>query len=109
MLPDLLADLITGAVAAAQSAGDLPTVPLPAIAVTRPKQADKGDFSCALALQLARPVNDALTAAGKARLTPVQIAAAIAARLPESPCIERVEVAAPGFVNIFLSPLWLAQ
>lgn len=109
MLPDLLADLITGAVAAAQSAGDLPTVPLPAVAVTRPKQADKGDFSCALALQLARPVNDALTAAGNARLTPVQIAAAIAARLPESPCIERVEVAAPGFVNIFLSPLWLAR
>jgi arginyl-tRNA synthetase len=108
MLPDLLADLITRAVAAAQTAGDLPTTPSPAVVVTRPKQADKGDFSCALALQMARPVNDALVAAGKARLTPVQIAETIAARLPEAPCLQRVEVAAPGFVN-FLSPLWLAQ
>lgn len=109
MLQDHLAGLISDAVHAAHAAGELPAFSLPAVVVTRPKQTDKGDFSCALALQLARPVNDALAAQGRSKLAPVQIAEAIVRRLPADPSLARAEVAAPGFVNLFLSPLWLAQ
>lgn len=109
MLPDLLADLIARSVSDAQAAGELPAVSVPAIAITRPKQTDKGDFSCALAMQLARPVNEALAAGGAGKLAPLQIAEAIVRRLPANPYLSRVEVAPPGFINLFLSPSWLAQ
>ncbi len=109
MLQYELASLIAAAAQAAQAAGDLPRWELPPIAVTRPKAADKGDFSCALALQSARAVNEALAGLGGGKLTPVQIAERLAAHLPANPFLDRVEVAAPGFLNLYLSPTWLGQ
>jgi arginyl-tRNA synthetase len=108
-LPDHLAYLLTQALAAAQAAGDLPSITLPSLAVTRPKQSDKGDFSCAVALQINRSVNEALAASGRPTRTPLEIAAIIARHLPDDPCLARVEVAPPGFLNFFLAPAWLAH
>ena len=109
MLQYELASLIEHAAQAAQQSGDLPQWELPPIAVTRPKAVDKGDFSCALALQSARPINEALATHGGGKLTPVQIGERLAAHLPLNPFLDRVEVAAPGFLNLYLAPDWLAQ
>ncbi len=108
MLQDHLADLIAQALHAAQAAGDLPPFTPPPIIVTRPKQVGKGDFSCALALQAQRAINDALAGQGPSR-TPLQIADLIARHLPPTPTLSRVETAAPGFLNLFIDPGWLAR
>jgi len=61
-----------------------------------PRQSEHGDYA----------TNAALTLARAARRAPRQIAEQIAANFPPLPEIERVEVAGPGFVNVFLSPTW---
>ncbi len=63
-----------------------------------PRQTEHGDFATNVALQLARP----------ARRAPRQIADAIAAHFPAMPEVARVEVAGPGFLNVFLAPAWTA-
>jgi arginyl-tRNA synthetase len=63
-----------------------------------PRQADHGDYATNVAMQLARP----------ARKPPRQIAEAIVRSFPAIPEVERVEVAGPGFLNVFLSPAWCA-
>ena len=59
-----------------------------------------GDFQC----------NDALAAAKTLHQPPRKIAEAVFAKLKESqpPFVEKVELAGPGFLNITVSPAWLA-
>ncbi len=108
-LPDQLTQLLSQAFTAAQAADELPAMPLPPLVVTRPKQSSKGDFSCAVALQINRSVNQALAAAGRPAMTPLAIAETIARHLPAAAHLARVEVAPPGFLNFFIAPDWLAQ
>ncbi|RME81358.1 MAG: arginine--tRNA ligase [Caldilineae bacterium] len=108
MLPDQIADLITTATRKAQKKGDLPRFQLPSVSVNRPKRPEQGDWSCALPLQIVRDVNEALKARDAGKLSPVQIGEIIVRRLPDNPYLERVEVVKPGFINMFLSPEWLA-
>jgi len=76
-------------------------LPEPASGITLdpPKQVDHGDWATNLALQVAKP-------AGRA---PRDVAADLAAALTADPPphFDRVEVAGPGFLNIFLTPSWL--
>ncbi len=71
-------------------------LPEPGVVLDRPKQASHGDLACNLALQLARPL----------KVSPRQIAEALAARVREldagddEPMIEATEIAGPGFINI---------
>ena len=53
-----------------------------------------GDFASNLAMGLAKPL----------RKAPRQIAEALLAALPESPWLEKAEIAGPGFINLFLKP-----
>jgi arginyl-tRNA synthetase len=69
-----------------------PGAPAPTIVLDRPKQAGHGDFACAVALQLAKSLKRA----------PREIATQLAAALPASPYVEKVEVAGAGFINLFL-------
>jgi arginyl-tRNA synthetase len=64
-----------------------------------PRQAEHGDYSCNTAMVLAKP----------ARRAPRQIAEAIAPHLRQLDEVERVEIAGPGFINVFLSPTWTAE
>ncbi len=64
-----------------------------AFEITRPKQAQHGDFACNLALQLARPL----------RGNPREIAARLLASLPASPYVTKSEIAGAGFINLFLA------
>jgi arginyl-tRNA synthetase len=72
--------------------GDLPVPELLA-----PKQKDHGDFATNVALALAKP-------AGRA---PGEVARAVVGALPRAPFVERVEVAGPGFINVYLTRDWL--
>jgi arginyl-tRNA synthetase len=76
-------------------------VPEPPDGVTLdpPKQPEHGDWTTNVALQVAKP-------AGRA---PRDVAAEIVAALDADPPPHyvRAEVAGPGFINLFLAPMWL--
>jgi arginyl-tRNA synthetase len=64
-----------------------------------PREPSHGDYSTNVAMTLARR-------AGK---PPREIAQAIIAHFPPTPAVDRLEVAGPGFLNVFLSPRWCAD
>jgi arginyl-tRNA synthetase len=63
-----------------------------AIVLERPKNAAHGDYSCNVALQLARILQRA----------PREIATRLVTALPSSAVLEKAEVAGAGFINLFL-------
>src|SRR5947207_9498492 len=63
-----------------------------------PRQAEHGDYSC----------NVAMTITKAARQPPRQIADAIVTYFPPMQEVTRLEVAGPGFLNVFLAPAWVA-
>lgn len=58
-----------------------------------------GDFQC----------NDAMQAAKALHQAPRAIADAVVKALPLPPMLEKAEVAGPGFINLTVSPAWLAE
>ena len=64
-----------------------------------PRQTEHGDYA----------TNAAMTLARAARQPPRQIAEAIVRHFPALPEVERLEIAGPGFLNVFLSPAWCAR
>ena len=62
------------------------------ITLERPKQAQHGDFSCNVAMQLAKAL----------RAKPRDIAENLVANLPASPLLDKAEIAGAGFINLFL-------
>ena len=69
-------------------------VPVPDFALETPKNVGHGDFACNAALLLAKPL----------RRPPREIAEALVLRIRASEApVERVEVAGPGFVNLWLA------
>jgi arginyl-tRNA synthetase len=86
-----LLDLFRQAVAKVAPAAELD------LELTRPKQAAHGDWACNAAMQLARGL----------RRNPREVAAELVAALPASVWVDKVEIAGPGFINVFLKPaLW---
>lgn len=62
------------------------------IELLRPRSADHGDYSTNLAMKLAKQL----------RRNPRELAAALIEKLPDSPLLEKVEIAGGGFINFFL-------
>ena len=62
------------------------------IELVRTKQANHGDYSCNLAMQLAKPLHK----------SPREIASLLINALPTSPYLYKVEIAGAGFINLFL-------
>jgi arginyl-tRNA synthetase len=99
VIQSILAATIKGALAAAQTAGDLPPIETtPAIELERPAKPEHGDWSTNVALQLARP-------AGR---KPREVAEALVRHLTLPDSVAKVEVAGAGFINFFLTHAWLA-
>lgn len=63
------------------------------VVLDRPKESRHGDYSCNVAMQLARSL----------KRPPREIANAIVAALPASPIVEKAEIAGAGFINLFLA------
>lgn len=99
VLSTVLEEFILKGAHAAQRAGALPDCELPVRAnLSRPKRPEWGDYSCALPLQLAKPMKQ----------PPLEIAEQIETHLPESVLLGKTSVSPPGFVNISLAGDWLA-
>ena len=71
----------------------LPKFDIPTIQIERTKDKAHGDFSCNIAMMLARP----------AKMNPRQIAILLVENLCQVPFIAEVEIAGPGFINFTLS------
>jgi len=97
-------DLVQGAVAAGLLAaadalgwGDAArAVP---VEIERPADKNHADYAANIAMRLARPL----------KKPPLEIARAIAERVPVRDVIAAVDVAAPGFINVRLDHVWLAR
>ena len=97
--PADLRSAVRAAVAAVVDNGEL-IVPVPdEVTVERPKVKGHGDYATSVALQLAKP----------AGLPPRDVAALIKAQLERADGIDSVEIAGPGFLNIWLSGDALGQ
>ena len=80
--------------------GKIEAVPLPAFNVERPADVSHGDFSC----------NAAMASAKALRNNPRAIGQMIAdAAVLDDTVFEKIEVAGPGFLNFFISPLWFNE
>lgn len=62
------------------------------VEMTRTKQASHGDYSCNLAMQLAKALSK----------NPRDIAQLLIDALPDSPYLEKVDIAGAGFINLFV-------
>jgi arginyl-tRNA synthetase len=92
--PAELAVAVLEAARAALTERDLDVSVLPATtSVERPRNPEHGDYASNIALQLGKRVG----------LSPRELAAAVAKNLQETPGIDAVEIAGPGFLNIRLS------
>ncbi len=76
-----------------QEAGELIAIPA-YIQIGEAKDNSHGDFSSNIALVLAKSVHK----------NPHQLAERIVRFLPDSPHIQKIDIAGPGFINFFLSP-----
>jgi arginyl-tRNA synthetase len=92
-----ITDRLTEGVRAALGAAGLPDVP--AYGWETPRQAEHGDYATNVAMTLARA----------AKRAPRQIAEAIVRHFPAMPEVARIDIAGPGFLNVFLSPEWCAN
>jgi arginyl-tRNA synthetase len=72
----------------------------PAPSLDRPPKPELGDYSSNAAMLLAAPLGD------NPRAVAERLRAELERGLGDSGSLERVEVAGPGFVNIFLSDAW---
>ncbi|MFQ5608744.1 MAG: arginine--tRNA ligase, partial [Woeseiaceae bacterium] len=75
----------------AEAAGDLAVE----TTVERTRDASHGDFASNLAMRLAKP----------ARRNPRELAASIIDALADDESIEKTDIAGPGFINFYLSPV----
>jgi arginyl-tRNA synthetase len=64
-----------------------------------PREESHGDYA----------TNAAMILAKSARRRPRQLAELIVRHLPPLPAVDRVEVAGPGFLNVFLAPGWCRE
>jgi arginyl-tRNA synthetase len=96
VIEEQLVELLTVALEAAAPGLGL-SDDLPAPELLAPRQRDHGDFS----------TNVALAIAPRAGRPPREVAEAIAQAMPAAPFLERVEVAGPGFLNLFTTEEWL--
>lgn len=92
-----ISEIVRIALDTAQASGQLPEAEITDLSIERPQKAENGDFSCSLAMKLARPM----------RMNPRAIGEAMVAALPDSEIVGKVWVAGPGFVNFSLDEGWL--
>ena len=95
----VLESLVHKAIVKAQKAGALPRFEVPEVTVQPPRQADFGDLSTSVCMQMAR----------LARMAPVKIAEIVSRYMKPTERIGEVTVVHPGFLNITYSSQWLVE
>ena len=96
-MPGTITDHLTEALREALDGAGLP---VPEILLWEPPREERhGDYATSVAMALAR----------EARQAPRRVAEAIVAHFPKTPAVDRLEIAGPGFLNVFLSSRWCAD
>jgi len=91
---DTLRALLSNAIESLRTSGTLPAdLTVPVIAVDRTKTREHGDFATNIAMALAKP----------AKSNPRALAQQIVAAIPANGDVAKVEIAGPGFINVFLT------
>ena len=91
--------IVEGALAEIGEEKGVSIAPLPAIVFEKPRREGQGDISTNCAMQLCKFFGE----------KPLSLAEKIVARLSADPYLEKVEIAGPGFINFFLSSLWMGE
>lgn len=101
---DQVERLVETAIERCRAAGRLPagSGPAPAVTVEVPRQRANGDFATNIAMLLAGHLKQAAPPGGKPP-APRAIAEMLAREIPVGGLVARVEVAGPGFLNVFVS------
>ncbi|MEY3972589.1 MAG: hypothetical protein RLY84_982 [Actinomycetota bacterium] len=94
MTPEQISQAILQALSALESEGRLPGGSVPTeVVVERPKNREHGDWATNVAMQLSNQVN----------LKPREFAELLSEKLSSVDGIEKVSIAGPGFINLFVS------
>ncbi|HEX7128226.1 MAG TPA: arginine--tRNA ligase [Thermodesulfobacteriota bacterium] len=101
---DQIERLVETAIERCRAAGRLPSGPgpSPAVTVEVPRQRSNGDFATNIAMLLAGHLKQSLPPGSKPP-APRAIAEMLAREIPVGGLVARVEVAGPGFLNVFVS------
>ena len=95
MMRHRIASLVETALRAAHSSAELVTDPFPPITIGTPANQEHGDFSCNIAMQVAK---------GE-RKAPRQVAEIIIRYLGDgNGLLQKTDIAGPGFINFFIAP-----
>ena len=94
MMRQRIAVLVESALKAAAASQEILTSPLPDVIIGIPANPEHGDFSCNIAMQLAK---------GE-RKAPRQVAETVIRHIGENPLLSKCEIAGPGFINFFVAP-----
>ncbi len=97
MIQKELRTLVREAVARAHAAGELASAETPVFQIDQPKQREHGDWTTNVAMVIQKRE-------GK---PPRVIAEKVVEYLPPRDWVRKVEIAGPGFINFFLSNVWL--
>lgn len=92
-MKDQLHALFSQAINTLKSNQVIPTDHQVNLVFERTRQKEHGDFACNIAMMLAKP----------ARKNPRELAALMVEALPSDPLITKVDIAGPGFINVFLA------
>jgi arginyl-tRNA synthetase len=76
-----------------------PDLDLSSVGVVQSANAKFGDYQCNAAMSLAKVLS----------MAPRAISEKIVAGAPPHPAVDRLEIAGPGFINIYLSDAWLLE
>lgn len=100
-LKDLISSSITEALIMARTEGLINFQAVPDFVIEVPREKGHGDFACNAAMIMAR----------EAKMAPGKIAEIITKGIDLNKLeqLEKVEIAGPGFINIFLSDRWLYE
>ena len=94
MTPEQLSSAILNALSQLMAEGGLAQAEIPSsVVVERPKNRDHGDWATNVAMQLGKSFE----------MTPRQFAEILAVKLETVDGISKVEIAGPGFINLFVS------
>ncbi len=93
----LLKDLLKDAVLEVAREKGLSPTEIPEVLLERPRHEGQGDWATNIAMLMAKPLGT----------RPRELAGELVSRIGKDPHLEKVEVAGPGFINFFVTNLWV--
>ncbi|MFA6391627.1 MAG: arginine--tRNA ligase [Patescibacteria group bacterium] len=103
MIKEKIQNIVRDEIMKQQQNNELIGFDIPEIDIEYPQNNQYGDYSCNVALKLAGTLRQSPMELGS------QLVEGIQKRIADNDILEKVELAAPGFINFYLSPAWLSD